>query len=141
MEALGQLTGGVAHDFNNLLMIVSGHLARVKKAVAGDPKAAAAAEAIEMAAHRGQSLTRQLLGFARRQPVNPVVVDTGERASRRCAPMLRARSARRRAVVEIAPDLRPVRIDVNEFELALLNLVLNARDAMRDGGHDHDLGA
>ena len=67
MEALGQLTGGVAHDFNNLLMVVSGHVQTLKKLVADDPRAARAAEAIELAAQRGAALTRQLLSFSRRQ--------------------------------------------------------------------------
>jgi PAS domain S-box-containing protein len=130
MEALGQLTGGVAHDFNNLLMIVSGHMARLKKAVAADPKATRAAEAIETAAHRGQSLTRQLLGFARRQPVNPVVVDPAA-AIAAMQPMLASSvGAAAELVMEIAPDLAALWIDENEFELALINLVLNARDAV-----------
>jgi hypothetical protein len=73
-------------------MIVSGHMARLKKAVAADPKATRAAEAIETAAPRGQSLTRQLLRFARRQPVNPVVVDPAA-----CIAAMRARSRRRAA--------------------------------------------
>ena len=79
MEALGQLTGGVAHDFNNLLMVVSGHVHTLKKLVADDPKGVRAAEAIELAARRGESLTRQLLSFSRRQLLTPVVAGVGER--------------------------------------------------------------
>jgi len=134
LEAVGQLTGGVAHDFNNLLMIVSGHLVRLKKAVAADPKAARAAEAIEIAAHRGQSITRQLLSFARRQPVNPVVVDPAACIAAMRPMLASSVGTAAELVVEVAPDLAAVRIDVNEFELALLNLVLNARDAMPSGG-------
>jgi signal transduction histidine kinase/CheY-like chemotaxis protein len=133
MEALGQLTGGVAHDFNNLLMIVSGHIARLKKAAAADPKAARAAEAIELAAHRGQSLTRQLLSFARRQPVNPVVVDPAACIAAMRPMLASSVGAAAELVVETAPDLAAVLIDVNEFELALINLVLNARDAVAQG--------
>jgi len=130
MEALGQLTGGVAHDFNNLLMIVSGHIARLKTAAAADPKAARAAEAIESAAHRGQSLTRQLLSFARRQPVNPVVVGPSACIAAMRPMLASSVGSDRELVVETAPDLAAVWIDVNEFELALINLVLNARDAV-----------
>ena len=78
MEALGQLTGGVAHDFNNLLMIVSSYIPALKQRVADDPKGLRAAEAIELAAQRGATLTRQLLSFSRRQSLNPVVVGLGD---------------------------------------------------------------
>ena len=134
MEALGQLTGGVAHDFNNLLMIVSGYIARIRTAVADDPKAARAAEAIEIAAHRGQSLTRQLLAFSHRQPVNPVVVALDSCVAG-VRPMLTS-SVGATAELDLAvpSDLWPVNIDVNEFELALVNLVLNARDVVPPGG-------
>ena len=79
MEALGQLTGGVAHDFNNLLMIVGGHVRIVKKLLHDNPRGLQAAEAIETAAKRGETLTRQLLAFSRRQPLNPVVAELGQR--------------------------------------------------------------
>jgi len=77
MDALGQLTGGVAHDFNNLLMVIRGHIRALQKAVADDAKLARSAEAISLAAQRGEALTRQLLTFARRQIVNPTVLDVG----------------------------------------------------------------
>src|SRR5437588_5904943 len=79
LDALGQLTGGVAHDFNNLLMIISGSLHTLKKAVGDDPKCQRALSAIEGATKRGASLTSQLLTFARRQSVNPQVVDVADR--------------------------------------------------------------
>src|SRR5204863_3050838 len=79
MEALGQLTGGVAHDFNNLLMIVSGFIPRLKARAQGDARAQEAVQAIEIAAQRGASLTRQLLSFARRQPINPTAVKVSDR--------------------------------------------------------------
>jgi signal transduction histidine kinase len=78
MEALGQLTGGVAHDFNNLLMVVSGNISTIKKAAPDNPKILRAAEAIALAGKRGESLTRQLLTFSRRQSLNPVVVSLHE---------------------------------------------------------------
>src|SRR5262249_27649198 len=74
MEALGQLTGSIAHDFNNLLMIVSGHAQLLRRRLT-DPKHLQAVEAVHSAANRGESLTRQLLAFSRRQPINPVVTD------------------------------------------------------------------
>jgi PAS domain S-box-containing protein len=134
MEALGQLTGGVAHDFNNLLMVVAGFVPRVKDAVAHDEKATEAAQAIEIAAQRGAALTRQLLSFSRRQPINPVVVDIGARIEA-LRPLLTSTVGPFVDLqLKIAPDLWPARIDVNEFELALLNLVLNARDAVAQKG-------
>ena len=134
MEALGQLTGGVAHDFNNLLMVVSGFVPRVKKAVAHDARAAQAAGAIEMAAQRGAALTRQLLSFSRRQPINPIVLEIGP-----CIEALRplltgTLGPLLHLQVEVMPDLWPVKIDANEFELTLLNLILNARDAVAQDG-------
>jgi len=134
MEALGQLTGGVAHDFNNLLMVVAGFVPRVKDAVAHDAKATEAAQAIEIAAQRGAALTRQLLSFSRRQPINPVVTDIGARIEA-LRPLLTSTVGPFVDLqLKIAPDLWPARIDVNEFELALLNLVLNARDAVAQKG-------
>jgi signal transduction histidine kinase/CheY-like chemotaxis protein len=134
MEALGQLTGGVAHDFNNLLMIVSGFIPRLKKRVQGDASAVEAANAIEIAAQRGAALTRQLLSFSRRQPVNPVAIRVGERVKAlrtllagTVGPLITLR-------IEAAPDTWPIKVDANEFELALLNLVLNARDAVAKDG-------
>ena len=134
MEALGQLTGGVAHDFNNLLMIVSGFIPRLKERALGDTRAVEAAKAIEIAAQRGASLTRQLLSFSRRQPVNPVVIRVGERIEAlrpllggTVGPLITLR-------IEAAPDTWPLKVDANELELALLNLALNARDAVTKDG-------
>src|SRR5437868_10514656 len=79
LDALGQLTGGVAHDFNNLLMIISGSIHALKKGVGNDAKLQRAVSAIEAAAKRGAALTSQLLSFARRQSVNPQVVNFAER--------------------------------------------------------------
>src|ERR1700746_3849674 len=78
MEALGQLTGGIAHDFNNMIMVVSGNAQLLKQRVR-DPKNLRAIEAIEVAAARGETLTRQLLAFSRRQPLNPTVISLRQR--------------------------------------------------------------
>ena len=134
MDALGQLTGGVAHDFNNLLMVVSGHLRTLKKAVADDAKAARAAAAIELAAQRGETLTRQLLTFARRQTVHATVFHVGERIEGLRAMLASSIGAAARLVTTIGPEVWPVKVDPGELELSLVNLMLNARDAMPGGG-------
>jgi PAS domain S-box-containing protein len=133
MDALGQLTGGVAHDFNNLLMVVSGHLRTIKKAVAGDPELARAAEAIALAAQRGETLTRQLLTFARRQTVNATVFHVAERIET-FRTMLASSIGAAQLATTIGPDVWPVKVDASELELSLVNLVINARDAMPNGG-------
>ena len=134
MEALGQLTGGVAHDFNNLLMIVTGQAQMLLRRLS-DPKNVRALEAIQSAAARGETLTRQLLMFSRRQSLNPRTVDRRRRPSRRSRTCWRARCA---AMSNCKSPCRrrswPLSIDISEFELALVNLVVNARDAMPEGG-------
>jgi PAS domain S-box-containing protein len=134
MDALGQLTGGVAHDFNNLLMVVSGHIQPIKKALADDPGLARAAEAIAIAAQRGATLTRQLLTFSRRQTINPTVIEIGPRieAIRSMLASLVGESIK--LINAIDSGVWPIRTDANELELALVNLVINARDAMPRGG-------
>jgi PAS domain S-box-containing protein len=134
MEALGQLTGGVAHDFNNLLMVVSGYARILRRLVGDDAKGLRAIEAIELAAQQGQSLTRQLLSFARRQPVNPRVVALGERIEAVRAMLASSISASASVVIDVPADIWSVRVDVSELELALLNIALNSRDAMPQGG-------
>ncbi len=130
MEALGQLTGGVAHDFNNLLMIVGGHLQSLKKLVADDEKGRRAAEAIELATKRGATLTRQLLTFSRRQTFHPALTNLSERVEAFRNMLATSLGAAARLVTDIPAEIWPVQIDASEFELALVNLALNARDAM-----------
>ena len=133
MEAIGQLTGGVAHDFNNLLMIVSGHVEILHRRLA-DPKLTQAIEAIQTASRHGERLTRQLLSFSRQQSLDPDVIDLRSRIEI-IRPMM-ASSLREniRFVDAIAPDIWRIEIDTAEFELALLNVAVNARDAMPNGG-------
>jgi CheY-like chemotaxis protein len=133
MEALGQLTGGIAHDFNNMLMVVSGN-AQILKSRLRDPKHLRPAEAIELAAARGENLTRQLLAFSRRQALNPIVISLRQRLAE--FRDLLASSARgdMTLVIDIPRNTWPVAVDIHELELALLNLVVNARDAMPGGG-------
>jgi signal transduction histidine kinase len=130
MEALGQLTGGVAHDFNNLLMIVGAHLQSLKKLAADDEKGRRAAEAIELATKRGATLTRQLLTFSRRQTFHPTLTNLSERIEAFRNKLATSLGASARLVTDVPTETWPVQIDATEFELALVNLALNARDAM-----------
>ena len=134
MDALGQLTGGVAHDFNNLLMIVTGHIHTLRSVAAHDPKAARAAYAIELAVQRGAALTRQLLTFSRRQRLNPQSIDIRQRIESIREVLTSGLGSGVQLAVDIAADAWPVNVDVGEFEIALVNLAVNARDAMPDGG-------
>jgi PAS domain S-box-containing protein len=134
MEALGHLTGGVAHDFNNLLMVVSGHIHTLRLLAQRDPAAQRAVEAIEKASRRGESLTRQLLTFSRRQTLNPVVARLDERIEAVRALLQSSAGSASTLAIDLPADLWTVRMDVSEFELALLNIALNARDAMPQGG-------
>jgi PAS domain S-box-containing protein len=133
MEALGQLTGGVAHDFNNLLMIVSGHAQRLQRRLT-DPCDVRALEAIQIASTRGESLTRQLLSFSRGQPLNPTVIDPAETVNGIRDVLSGSLHVNIALAIEVAPTIWPLRVDKSEIELALLNLVVNARDAMPEGG-------
>ena len=134
LDALGQLTGGVAHDFNNLLMIISGSLHTLRKVVGDDPRSQRALSAIDAAAKRGASLTSQLLTFARRQSVNPQVVDVAERIDAVREVLDTAVGSAVTLQFDVDPGVWPVMVDVAEFETALVNLVINARDAMAGGG-------
>jgi len=134
MEALGQLTGGVAHDFNNLLMVVSGNISTIKKAAPDNPKILRAAEAIALAGKRGESLTRQLLTFSRRQSLNPVVVSLHEAIEAIRTLLASSIGTLVKLEARIPSDIWAVEVDPNELELAVVNLVLNSRDAMPQGG-------
>ena len=134
MDALGQLTGGVAHDFNNLLMIISGSLIHMRKAAEHDERLRRSVLAVEKAAERGASLTRQLLTFARRQSVTPEIIDFRERAQG-VKDLLRTAVGKNIQVeMEVGSDTWPILVDLAEFETALVNLAINARDAMPGGG-------
>ena len=133
MEAMGQLTGGIAHDFNNLLMVVSGHVQILQRRLA-DPKIAQATEAIHAAAKRGEALTRQLLAFSRREPLNPTAVNLRTRIDA-LEPIFQSSLRGNITITYDIPDnIWPIEVDVAEFELALLNIAINSRDAMPHGG-------
>jgi two-component system, NtrC family, sensor kinase len=133
LQAIGQLTGGVAHDFNNLLMIVGGSVQRLRRNIQ-DEKQIRLLDAIKNATDRGASLTRQLLTFSRRQMLQPSVIDLGEQLPE-IKDML-SRSLRGDIEIRVGVSKRScfVKVDRSEFELALLNLAFNARDAMPSGG-------
>jgi PAS domain S-box-containing protein len=134
LDALGQLTGGVAHDFNNLLMIISGSLHTLKKGISNDPRLERALLAIEGASRRGAALTSQLLTFARRQSVNPQAIDVADRINAVREVLDTGVGSAVTLQFDVDRSVWPVMVDVAEFETALVNLVINARDAMPAGG-------
>jgi PAS domain S-box-containing protein len=133
MEALGHLTGGVAHDFNNLMMIISGQSQMLRRLAGDDPKARRAAEAIDTAIGRGSSLTRQLLTFSRRQTLSPRAIDVAEQVEA-FRSMVTATMGGFTILTAVPPGTWTIAADPNELEIALLNLAINARDAMPQGG-------
>ena len=133
MEAIGQLTGGVAHDFNNLLMIVSGHAQSLKKRLS-EPRDIRALQAIEMAATRGENLTRQLLAFSRTLPLNPTVIGLADTVAAIRDVLAGTMHVNIEFLIDVPATTWPVCVDKSELELALVNLAVNARDAMPDGG-------
>jgi signal transduction histidine kinase len=133
LEALGQLTGVVAHDFNNLLTIIVGNLERLRDG-SHDAFVQHGAKAALDAAVRGEKLVQSLLAFARRGPLCHRVLDLN-RTIRDMVPLLRqSLGASIELIPALAPNVWPVATDVNQTEMAVLNLVVNARDAMPDGG-------
>lgn len=134
MEAIGQLTGGVAHDFNNLLGVVIGNLQLIERSVANDPSIARKVHTAMRAAARGADLTKRLLAFARRQILDPTVVDLNKQLSGLTDLMQRSLGDSIEVRMVLAPDLWYTRVDAGQFENAILNLAINARDAMPQGG-------
>jgi PAS domain S-box-containing protein len=134
LDALGQLTGGVAHDFNNLLMVITGSLNALKKTVGDDPKALRAVQAIDTASQRGAALTSQLLSFARRQSVNPQTIDVRDSIFSVRDVLDTGLGSAIELQIEADNRIWPITVDRAEFETALVNLVINARDAMPKGG-------
>jgi signal transduction histidine kinase/FixJ family two-component response regulator len=132
MEALGNLVGSVAHDFNNLLMIVSANVQIARR------RGAAGLErelsAVERALKSGQSLTRQLLGVARKQPLRNETIFIGRWLPASRELLQASLGAKASLVIDVDEHVWPMLVDVAEFELALINLAVNARDAMPNGG-------
>ena len=134
MEAIGQLAGGIAHDFNNLLMIIQGRTERIReRCKAGNPTHKDAAE-IGEASERASALTRQLLAFSRKQVLQPKLLDMNQVVSEVSKMLRRLIGENIEVHLRTATALWPVKVDRGQMEQALLNLALNARDAMPDGG-------
>lgn len=134
MEAVGQLTGGVAHDFNNLLMAVLGNLRLLRKRLPNDPRLVHLTDGAIQGAERGASLTQRLLAFARRQELSVVPVDVEALALGMTELLERSIGQAVRLEWRLQQGLPAANADANQLELALLNFVINARDAMPDGG-------
>ncbi len=134
MDAIGQLTGGVAHDFNNVLTVITGTIEIIEEGVADRPQLAAIAQLIDEAAARGAEITSQLLTFARRQPLQPREVDINALVADTCKllkPMLGEHIA---IETVLARDAWPALADPSQLSAAIVNLAVNARDAMPGGG-------
>ncbi|BFN29380.1 blue-light-activated protein [Pseudomonas sp. SCT] len=133
IEAIGQLTGGIAHDFNNLLMVITGGLDMLDRRA--DPeRRKRLMDGMRQAAQRGTALTRQLLAFSRRQSLAPESVDLVLRIGRMRELLDRSLSGDVHVEVQFELNLWPVEVDPGELELVILNLAVNARDAMPEGG-------
>jgi PAS domain S-box-containing protein len=134
MEAIGQLSGGIAHDFNNLLMAVLGSLELARKLPPGDPKIARLLDNAIQGAQRGATLTQRMLAFARQQDLNPIAIDVPALV-RGMTDLLHSSLDPSISIETRFPlGLREVLADPHQLELALLNLAVNARDAMPKGG-------
>lgn len=134
LEAMGQLTGGVAHDFNNLLTPIVGSLDMLQRKGLGDERDRRLIDGAILSAERARTLVQRLLAFARRQPLQPVAVDV-KRVVEGMADLVSSTTGPQvKVVVDVSDDMPPAIADPNQLEMALLNLAVNARDAMPGGG-------
>lgn len=134
MEAMGQLTGGVAHDFNNLLTPIVGALDLLERRGVGGERERRLISGAAQSAERARVLVQRLLAFARRQPLRSVAVDVGELVRNMADLVSGTTGPQIKVVVDVEKDLPWAKADANQLEMALLNLSVNARDAMPDGG-------
>jgi PAS domain S-box-containing protein len=134
VEAMGQLTGGVAHDFNNLLSPIIGGLDLLQRRGVGDARAQQTIGSALQAAERAKTLVQRLLAFARRQPLQPTAVDAARLIEGMAELIGSTVGPRIRVAIDLPEDLPPCLADPNQVEMALLNLSVNARDAMPEGG-------
>jgi PAS domain S-box-containing protein len=134
MEAIGQLTGGIAHDFNNLLMVVLGSLELMRKRLPDDSKLRSLLENAVQGAQRGTTLTQRMLAFARRQELKQETIAIPELVRGMTDLLQRSLGPSVGIEIRFPLVLKPIRADANQLEMALLNLAVNARDAMPDGG-------
>jgi PAS domain S-box-containing protein len=133
LEAVGQLTGGIAHDFNNLLLVVSGNTEMLRAEI-DEERHVRALDAIDRASQRGARLTRQLLGFSRQQALSPSVIDLSDWLTRLREMIVGSFRGDIAVVLDVPATIWPIEIDAGELELAILNIAVNARDAMPNGG-------
>ena len=134
LDAVGRLAGGVAHDFNNLLSVINGYCEMLAAHVAANPQALREVAEIHNAGRKAAALTQQLLAFSRRQPLNARVLNLNTLVSENVEILRRLLGNAGRLDLELAPSLPNVRTDPAQFQQVLFNLVLNARDALRDHG-------
>jgi PAS domain S-box-containing protein len=134
MEAIGQLTGGIAHDFNNILAVIIGMTELTAVAVAGDAKVSAMVKQIDESAERGAQLVQRMLAFARRQPLEPRILDMNTAVQHSVALLERTLGEHITLQAVMSKDLWPALADQAQLEDAIVNLALNARDAMPEGG-------
>jgi nitrogen-specific signal transduction histidine kinase/CheY-like chemotaxis protein len=134
MDSMGQLTGGVAHDFNNLLTPIVGALDMLQSRGVGGEREQRLIAAAAQSAERAKTLVQRLLAFARRQPLQTTAVDVGKVVRGMADLVASTTGPQVRVVVDVAEDLPPAKADPNQLEMALLNLAVNARDAMPGGG-------
>ena len=134
VESLGKLTGGVAHDFNNLLTAVLGNLEILRKSVAGNPQQLRLVDNAIRGAEHGATLTNRMLAFARRQELRPETVHIPKLVEGMVEMLRRSLGPNIRICTTLDSDAPPTQVDPNQLELAILNLALNARDAMLEGG-------
>jgi PAS domain S-box-containing protein len=137
MEAVGQLTGGVAHDFNNLLTVILGNLELLRRRVPADDRQLELLDSASSAAERGATLTQRLLAFSRKQALRPERIDLNQLVAGMEELLRRSLSEVIQVTTGLTPGLRPALVDRNQLENALLNLAINARDAMPRGGTLH----
>ena len=134
MESIGKLTGGVAHDFNNLLMAVMGNLELLRKRMPGDPQTQRLIDAAIQGAERGAALTQRMLAFARQQDLKTGSADLETLVLGMRELLERSLGSNVELRFDIAPNLPSAQVDANQIELAILNLAINSRDAMPNGG-------
>ena len=134
MESIGQLTGGVAHDFNNLLMAVMGNLDLLRRRLPDDPHLQRFVEGALQGAQRGATLTQRMLAFARQQDLKTGSADLASLLAGMRELLERTLGGQIQLMLETQAELAPAQVDANQIELAVLNLVINARDAMPNGG-------
>ena len=134
MEAMGQLTGGVAHDFNNLLTPIIGSLDMLHRRQVGGPREQRLIDGALQSAERAKTLVQRLLAFARRQPLQPTAVDVATLVRDMASLIASTSGPQVQLQTDIAPGLPAAKADLHQLEMAILNLAVNARDAMPEGG-------